>query len=358
MLSYFEDKSLPIDYLELVRREITLFANKGIIPTWEMFLENIPSGDSVSIYEMKDLFSKIVESSFLSRVLDPLATEFILHSPFKSQKLLPTGKKESIQLELEPRDWQLWIEMLSIRYRENWNVETPFASFYGELFGFKFRITLVHESISPQSISKVFLRRISSTPFKLENFGEVDILQKLIRSKSNVLIAGSTGSGKTSLLTSLIQEVPIEEHIVILEDTHEITAIGPHVTNLLSGKESPKDLSSYLTYALRMTPDRIILGEMRSHEIVPYLLAMNTGHKGILSTIHASSAVDALYRLALLFSLYSSLKQSSRTEIMELICRNLEYVVFMENKRIIQIIKIFGSENGVPYFDEVKLALP
>lgn len=353
MLSYFEEKHTKINFLDAARNEIINFANKGLLPTWSDIVQSLPSCDEVSLQEVRNLFSKLIESSFLQRILSPDATEFTLHSPLYAQKVFTSGERQNFQLEIEMGDWQLWLEILSIRYKQNWNVEVPFSSFYGEIFNYQFRFTLIHESTSPQGISKLFLRRIANAPFKLEEFGNSALLGNLVRNKKNILIAGGTGSGKTSLLTSLTQFFNEKEHVVILEDTHEITANRPQITSLLSGESPQRSLSTFLTYALRMTPDRVIVGEMRSHEVVPYLLAMNTGHKGVMSTIHASSAVDALYRLRLLFSLYSSLKQESPAEIMELICRSLEFVVFMEDKKVVQIIQIYGSENGVPFYDEV-----
>src|SRR5690606_20428622 len=238
MLSYFEEKHEEINFLELTRKEIIHFANKGIIPEWIHFIPLIPTHDSVVIHEVKELFSKLVESSFLKRVLEQNATEFIFHSPLHSQKILQSGKKESFQLEIEMNDWQTWLELLTIRFRQNWNVETPFASFYGELFDEKFRFTLIHESVSPRGISKLFLRRISQSPFHLDTFGRGPSLIDLVHKKHNILIAGSTGSGKTSLLTSLIQHFDPHDHTVVLEDTHEITSLHPHSTNLLSGSSS------------------------------------------------------------------------------------------------------------------------
>lgn len=95
----------------------------------------------------------------------------------------------------------------------------------------------------------------------------------------------------------------------------------------------------------------MILGEMRSHEVVPFMMAMNTGHKGLMGTLHASSAADALNRVALLFSLYGGEANLDYDKVMELICRNLEYVIFMENKKVKEIIHVLGSEKGVPFFE-------
>ena len=92
---------------------------------------------------------------------------------------------------------------------------------------------------------------------------------------------------------------------------------------------------------------------MRSHEVVPFLMAMNTGHKGLIGTLHASSAADALNRVALLFSLYGGEANLGFDKVMELQCRNLEYVVYMENKQVKEVIKVLGSDKGIPFFETI-----
>jgi Flp pilus assembly CpaF family ATPase len=179
------------------------------------------------------------------------------------------------------------------------------------------------------------------------------MLKSLILDKKNVLIAGATASGKTSLLSSLIEEIPHHEHLIILEDTFEITNTHPHQTRFLSGPTPQTDLKAYLTYSLRLSPDRLILGEMRSHEVVPFLMSMNTGHRGLMGTIHATSAVDALSRFALLFSIYANDIQISYEKIMELVCKNLDVILFVENKKVKEMIKVIGCEKGVPYFEKI-----
>ena len=139
----------------------------------------------------------------------------------------------------------------------------------------------------------------------------------------------------------------------MLEDTQELHSTHPRLTRLISTQKEGRTLKDYLAHTLRLSPDRIILGEMRSHEVVPYLLAMNTGHKGLMSTLHASSAMDALLRVAQLFTLASGQKEISYQEVLKLVCRNVGYVVFMEKRKITQIIKVFGSDGDQPLFDQI-----
>lgn len=357
MLSIFKDQETPVtkDFaLHRARELLVSYLNKGIIPRWEDFFQELPTlNDAEDLQAIKDNFLKLTSWTFLEDILAMDATEFFFHSPENSQVLNYQGEKKSFTVPLDNDDWQLWLEILSIHFKQNWNVQQPFASFYGKLFHKNYRLSLVHASTSPNGISKLVLRCLSQKPHALDSFGDTEILKNLVFDKKNVLIAGSTGSGKTSLMTSLLSLIDQHEHLVVLEDTYEIQFPHPHQTRFLAGNSMETSLKAYLSYSLRLSPDRIILGEMRSHEVVPFLMAMNTGHKGLMGTIHASSAVDALHRVALLFSLYSGEASLSFEKVMELICRNQEYVVFMENKRVKEVIKILGCDKGVPFFERI-----
>jgi pilus assembly protein CpaF len=128
------------------------------------------------------------------------------------------------------------------------------------------------------------------------------VLKIAARSRLNILISGGTGSGKTTLLNAMSQMIDPTERIVTIEDAAELQLQQPHVVRLETrppnlegrGEISMRDL---LKNALRMRPDRIILGEIRSSEALDMLQAMNTGHDGSLSTIHANRPREALTRL-------------------------------------------------------------
>ncbi len=357
MLGLFKEEEEFLSHELLLNRSRDIlgsYLNKGIIPSWDQYFRELPLLNEAQDLELiKNNFYKLTEWTFLSEIFEKEGTEYFFHHPQNSQVLLKNGKKESFKVQLNLDEWQLWLEIISIHFKQNWSVACPFASFYGEIKGRNFRLSLVHGSTSPQGTSKLVLRSLTPKAHPLESFGEADKLKEIVSDKSNLLIAGSTGSGKTSLLTTLLDGVDTNEHLVILEDTYEILSSHAHQTRFLAGDSQETSLKSYLSYTLRLSPDRIILGEMRSHEVIPFLMAMNTGHKGLMGTIHASSAVDALNRVALLFSLYSGEANLNYEKIMELICRNMEYVVFMENKKVKEVIKILGSEKGIPFYENV-----
>jgi pilus assembly protein CpaF len=141
----------------------------------------------------------------------------------------------------------------------------------------------------------------------LIELGSVDervapVLEGIVKARLNILISGGTGSGKTTLLNILSGYIPHDERIVTIEDSAELQLQQPHVVRLETrppniegkGEVTQRDL---VRNSLRMRPDRIVLGEVRGGETLDMLQAMNTGHDGSLTTIHANSARDALGRI-------------------------------------------------------------
>jgi pilus assembly protein CpaF len=135
-----------------------------------------------------------------------------------------------------------------------------------------------------------------------------DVLRNAIGEQRNILISGGTGTGKTTLLNALAAHIPAEDRVVVIEETAEIHLDKPNVVRLEArraqaplGHEAPLppvSIADLLRAALRHRPDRILVGEVRGSEAFDLLQALNTGHLGSLSTIHANSAEQAFTRLA------------------------------------------------------------
>ncbi len=141
-------------------------------------------------------------------------------------------------------------------------------------------------------------------PCQLDPADAASFLADAVRERRNILIAGGTSSGKTTFLNALLKEVPPEERLILIEDTPELELTHKNSVGLLAARSelSETDLSAedLLIAALRMRPDRIILGELRGLEAFTFLRSVNTGHPGSMTTIHADSPQRAVEQLALL----------------------------------------------------------
>ncbi|WP_338426908.1 P-type DNA transfer ATPase VirB11 [Sphingopyxis kveilinensis] len=129
-------------------------------------------------------------------------------------------------------------------------------------------------------------------------------LREAVRGRLNILISGGTSSGKTTFLGALIREIPAEERLVLIEDTPEIKLAHENAVGLIAARsalgEAAVTANDLVSASLRMRPDRIILGELRGPEAFAFLRAINTGHPGSMTTIHADSTERAFEQLALL----------------------------------------------------------
>lgn len=130
------------------------------------------------------------------------------------------------------------------------------------------------------------------------------MLRDAVRQRRNILISGGTSSGKTTFVNALLKEIPAEERLILIEDTPELQLTHDNALGLVAARgalgEADVSADDLLIASLRMRPDRIILGEIRGSEAVTFLRAVNTGHPGSMSTIHADSPLRAIDQLALL----------------------------------------------------------
>jgi Flp pilus assembly CpaF family ATPase len=296
--------------------------------------------------------------SFIPYINDTSLNEIILHSPDLLQ-IEQGGSMTSIHLPKSlDSDYQLSFDILCLKELIDWNYSEPYVSFYLKLHGVNFRATLIHFSCLSSLHSKLFLRRIRKNTFSLKNFNMdqeyTNLAIDLVKNRKNIIVSGQTSGGKTTFLNCLIDIIPEEEHIILFEETKELFRKSPTTTSFLSGnKNNKKSLTQYLSYALRMKPDRMILGEIRSQEALSFLLNMNTGHPGLMATLHSNTASEALTRLAWLFCFYCQKEHFSYDLVLKMICKNIDYVFHVENKKIKQLIKVMGAEDEIPYFQNV-----
>jgi len=189
----------------------------------------------------------------------------------------------------------------------------------------------------------------------------LELLEGVVKAKLNVLISGGTGSGKTTLLNILSSFIPSDERIITVEDSAELQLRQPHVVRLetrpsnIEG-EGAVDQRMLVINCLRMRPDRIIVGEVRGSEAVDMLQAMNTGHDGSLTTLHANSPRDALSRLETMTSManLNLPERAMRNQVASAIQVIVHVARLPDGKRkVVNISEIVGMEADVISLQEI-----
>ena len=215
----------------------------------------------------------------------------------------------------------------------------------------------------------VSIRKFAKSPIHMDRLIELGsisgemalLLRAIVQSHRNVLISGGTGSGKTTLLNALSAFIANEERIVTIEDSAELQLQQPHVGRLETrpaniegkGEIAQRDL---VRNALRMRPDRIIVGEVRAGEAFDMLQAMNTGHDGSMTTVHANTPRDALSRVEQMIGM-AGLELSPRS-IRQQIASAINIVIQAERmddgrRRVVSISEVVGMEEDVISLQEI-----
>lgn len=180
------------------------------------------------------------------------------------------------------------------------------------------------------------IRRLTRRRFGLADFAGpavVETLHQLLVRRVNVVVSGATSSGKTSLLGALLAATPADARLVTMEDVAELPIVHPHVVRLETRPATPDgvgeiELADLLRAALRLRPDRLVVGEIRGTEAIHLLHALNTGHDGSMSTIHANSAADAVTRLCTL--VVQSAANWPLAAVHEHVARAIDVIVHVE----------------------------
>src|SRR5690349_10521783 len=183
----------------------------------------------------------------------------------------------------------------------------------------------------------------------------MELLEAAVKARLNIIIAGGTGSGKTTLLNALSCFINGKERIVTIEDAAELQLKQPHVARLetrpanLEGTGAVRQ-RELLVNSLRMRPDRIVVGEVRGEEALDMLQAMNTGHDGSLTTVHANSPRDAVSRLEVMVSLANANMQmiSVRQQIASAVHVLVQISRMSDgSRRVINVTELTGMEGDM-----------
>jgi pilus assembly protein CpaF len=210
--------------------------------------------------------------------------------------------------------------------------------------------------------ASVSIRRFAAArpdPEELVRIGSLapearELLEAAVRARRSILITGGTGSGKTTLLNALSSYIGREERVITIEDAAELALRQPHVVRLETRPSSVEGrgevtIRDLLRNALRMRPDRIVIGEVRGAEALDLLTALNTGHDGALSTLHANSPEDSLRRLETL-SLMAGVGLP-HDAIREQVARGIEIVVHLArggdgSRKVVEIAEVVRVAAG------------
>jgi type IV secretion system protein VirB11 len=202
------------------------------------------------------------------------------------------------------------------------------------------------------------IRKPAAKVFRLEDYVaerilnpiQAEILRQAVRERRNLLIAGGTSSGKTTLANALLAEIAgFGERVVLIEDTRELQCAAPDCVALRT-KSGVVSLADLVRSTLRLRPDRIIVGEVRGPEALDLLKAWNTGHPGGIATVHANSAHAALYRLEQL------IQEAIAIPPRRLIAEAIDIVVFIAGRGVTRQVQAIAKVEGLDGSGDYRLA--
>ncbi len=258
--------------------------------------------------------------------------------------------------EMNPCEFQRECEEFCAQRDQKWNFSSPYVSFCVPFNNENLRYTFIHESLTANKKSQVHIRRLQAKKLSLSDFSlskdEEKIIKEIILKGENILICGGTGDGKTSFLQTLLHQLPSEENNLILEDTQELSSKETSWSHLVSSGQKEKTLYDLCHYALRMSPKRIILGEIRSKEVIPLLFLASSGHAGIMSTIHAKNAQEAISRLSFLYLTEQEHPSFNYEQAVSLVASQIQFVITIKEKKVKEMAKVIGHHQGKVYLEE------
>ncbi|PAF48812.1 ATPase [Helicobacter sp. 12S02232-10] len=255
--------------------------------------------------------SKVLQ--VLTEKLNPYLKQDINEVIFNREKemfLVRGSEYERVECEaFDERFLMILCEQLANYRNLYFNKQVPHLSC--SIPNTRYRVNALHPSITSNNHIAVCIRVPSVNKFSIQAFslGEKvtqknisynDILQ-LSNLGKNILVSGGTASGKTSFVNCLIEEIPINERVITIEDSPELHLKNPNLVSILVGKNENTNYSyeNALNDAMRMSPQRILLGEIDTRNVSLFLRLANTGHSGMISTLHSNSVQDAIFAISL-----------------------------------------------------------
>jgi pilus assembly protein CpaF len=215
------------------------------------------------------------------------------------------------------------------------------------------------------------IRRFGGAPMRIEDLLQIGamtdpmraFLEGCVRARLNILVSGGTGTGKTTMLNALSSFIPTHERIITIEDAAELQLQQTHVVRLETRPPNVEGKGEIVTRdlvrnSLRMRPDRIIVGEIRSVEVIDMLQAMNTGHEGSMATVHANTPRDALTRMMAMIGM-AGLNVTEQV-VAQMIARALDVIVQLHRasdgkRRVVSISEVTGTDGNVLQMQDIFL---
>lgn len=254
---------------------------------------------------------------------------------FNREKELWLGKngvyERVIDEELDTRFLLNFCEQLATARNLFFNVAVPHLSC--SIPDSRYRVNALHPSITSNNEISINIRIPSDRKFPLECFKldcsySYEQIKELVRAKKNILISGGTATGKTSFANCLIEEIGIDERVITIEDSPELHIKNPNKVQILVSKNEDNNYTyeKALNDCLRMSPDRILLGEIDTRNTMLFLRINNTGHSGSISTLHANSVEDAIHAITL-NAKFSGANGMTNANIIDYFVASIDYVI-------------------------------
>jgi len=273
-----------------------------------------------------------------------------------------SGLREPVDLKVAEADLTGTLNALASSMGLSATPETVDAIVNAKFPGYRFSGVLAPTSAKGTSIN---IRKHSPKVFTLDDYVRLGampaevaaFLAESVRRGDNMLAAGSTDTGKTTLLNALSREIPRDKAVLTIEDTLELNLVVPNWRQLETNAQKGLTATKLVEYAMRASPDRILVGELRGVEAASFLEAANTGHNGCMASLHCNSAYDAFSRLEILV-LRADLGWPL-SAIRQQIASTINTVVHMtriKGKRVLNevaVIKGYSPETGRYDFDYV-----
>jgi pilus assembly protein CpaF len=286
----------------------------------------------------------------IQHLLESTTISEIMVNPDNSVWIEENGRIQRLSdVQFDDGALQTGLEVIANRFGKKLDADWPLLNL--RLPDGSRMAAMIPPVVNPRPL--VTIRKFTTRNFKLDDLIRVEMLTEdqaatltdAVREGQNILIAGGTASGKSTLLGTLADAIPDHERILLIEDTAELHIRKPHVVSAESQTDTHHSRITFddvLRAILRHHPDRIIVGEVRGPEALTLLDATNTGHRGTLATIHASSAEDAVRRLASLAIRSAANLQLNVAE--EDVRRGINLIIYISRhqagRRVEEVIRI------------------